>query len=271
MAIPFNKRLKEVIGRAAGAMGLYARDFRSKMIIVAFHHVNDELHEDGLTCRSAKFQEFCAFFREHFEVRSLSEQIDGCQSGKDMGGTLSITFDDGYLDNFEVAAPILRKFGMPATIFVTSGFIGSQTVAPWDRGLEVPPGWMTWDQLRSLVSQGFEIGCHTDSHLDMGTADARAVQADLALSKHKLQRELLVPVRLFAYPFGGRAHISGRSRELVREAGFACCVSCCGGINTTRSDPFNLNRIAIAEWFASANQFGYELLMGRLNNVPSAS
>ena len=153
-----------MLGHAAGAAGLLRRDFRSKMIIVAFHRVRDDLPEDGLTVSSAKFEKFCEFFRSQFKVVPLAEQVAACGSDKNMGGTLSITFDDGYRDNFEVAAPILRKLGLPATFFVTTGFIGSQTVAPWDRNLPRQPGWMDWDQLRALVSEGFEIGCHTDEY-----------------------------------------------------------------------------------------------------------
>jgi peptidoglycan/xylan/chitin deacetylase (PgdA/CDA1 family) len=94
-----------------------------------------------------------------------------------MGGTLSITFDDGYRDNYEVAAPILKRLDLPATFFVTTGFIGTRRVAPWDQNLVRQPGWMDWDQVRSLASQGFEIGCHTDTHIDMGTADEQTVRA----------------------------------------------------------------------------------------------
>ena len=99
-----------VIGRAAGLTGAYERRFRSQMTIVAFHRVNDQLLDDSLTCTPAKFEAFCQFFRQHFRVVPLSEQVAGCRVGSDMGGTLSITFDDGYLDNIAIAAPILVAY-----------------------------------------------------------------------------------------------------------------------------------------------------------------
>jgi len=272
MNTPVGKKIKGAVGRFAGLTRMIERRFRSKMIIVAFHRVNDTFPEDGLTHSSAKFEQYCEFFRTHFEVIPLSEQVAGFHAARDLGGTLSITLDDGYRDNFEVAAPILRKLSLPATFFVVTGFIGTQTVAPWDRDLVRQPGWMDWDQLRSLASQGFEIGCHTESHIDLGTAAAETVRSDLEVSKRKLHEQLGGPVRLFAYPFGGRNNISEQSLKLVREAGFICCASCCGGVNATTASPFDLHRIPIAKGFGTPEQFGFDLFFGRGDCVapPSA-
>jgi peptidoglycan/xylan/chitin deacetylase (PgdA/CDA1 family) len=263
MSASLKKTLKSFSGRVAGFTGAYAREFRSKLVVVAFHRVTDELPEDDLTCGSEKFETFCRFFQKHFRVMALSDQIAGCRAGADLGGTLSITFDDGYRDNYEVAAPILQRLHLPAAFFVTTGYIGTDTVAPWDRQLLRRPGWMSWEQVRSLANMGFEIGSHTDTHIDLGTADADTVRAELATSQRKLAAALGKPVRLFAYPFGGREHISPGSRELVRAAGFECCIACYGGLNSATPDPFNLNRIGIAEWFASPHQLGFEMVTGK--------
>lgn len=267
MTTPIRKRIKAAIGRFAGWSGALSWRYRTKMISVAFHRINDAIPEDGLTHDSAKFEAYCEFFRTHFRVVPLSEQVAGCSAGKDMGGTLSITFDDGYRDNYEVAAPILRKLNLPATFFVTTGFIGTQTITPWDHDLVQQPGWMDWEQVRSLISQGFEIGCHTASHIDLGTADDGTARLELETSKRKLHEELGRPVLLFAYPFGGRKNISERSLKLVREAGFICCVSCFGGVNTSTVSPFELKRIPIARGFGDPDQFGFDLAFGRVAEV----
>jgi peptidoglycan/xylan/chitin deacetylase (PgdA/CDA1 family) len=260
---PWSSRVKAAFGRGVTTSGLLERSLRSKMTIVAFHRVNDEL-QDPLTCGSARFQEFCEFFRAHTRVIPLSEQVAGCSAGRDMGGTLSITFDDGYLDNFEVAAQILSKLRLPATFFVTTGFIGSQTVAPWDRLLPRQQEWMDWNQVRSLDAQGFEIGCHTDTHIDMGSADIETVRAELELSKSKLLKELGKPSQLFAYPFGGRGNITPATRALVRDAGFVCCVSCCGGANPAIASPFDLNRIPISPGVGTPEHLSFDLAFERI-------
>ncbi len=265
-----SKKLKMLLGRAAGVSGAYTRKFRSQMTIVAFHRINDHLpDQDGLTCSAQKFEAFCQFFKRYFSVVPLSEQVAGCREGRNMGGTLSITFDDGYRDNYEVAAPVLRKLGLPATFFITTGFIGSEITAPWDTALPLQPRWMTWPQVRALVSQGFEIGCHTHTHIDMAASEPQVIRAELETSKRRILEELGVSARLFAYPFGGREHISERALELVREAGFSCCASCYGGVNVPGVDPFRLNRIGIAQWFDTPHQLGFEIVADRTELVPA--
>jgi peptidoglycan/xylan/chitin deacetylase (PgdA/CDA1 family) len=264
MTVKIRKALKSAAGRAAELAGVVARRSRSSMTIVAFHRVNDEMPEDGITCGSQKLSAFCRFFLENFRVVTLAEQIDGCRRGLDVSGTLSVTFDDGYLDNFTVAAPILEQMGIPATFFVTTGFVGSSLVAPWDGDVHTPQKWMDWDQVRQLASRGFDIGSHTDRHPNLSTTMPSEVKADLESSRRTFERELGVPPRFFAYPFGGPNDISEGSRHVVRELGFDCCLSCFGGVNPVNSDPYRLRRIGIGEWFATPHQFALEYILGRV-------
>jgi peptidoglycan/xylan/chitin deacetylase (PgdA/CDA1 family) len=259
----FKKKIKTVLGLAADAMGISARRYASVSTIVAFHRINDDLPEDGLTCSAAKFENFCRYFSSRFRVVSLSEQIARSRLGQDIGGTLSITFDDGYLDNFQVAAPILQKYRLPATFFVTTGFLGTSFVAPWDAALPTAPRWMDWTHVHRLLSLGFEIGSHSDTHLNMATSSPQTIRDDLSASREKLEREAGVTARLFAYPFGGRDDISDAARSMVQDLGFECCASCHGGVNSLNTDPYRLNRIGIAEWFGTPQQFGLEVLLGK--------
>jgi peptidoglycan/xylan/chitin deacetylase (PgdA/CDA1 family) len=264
MAVDFKKSLKGLAGAAAASLGVYRLVFRNEMVIVAFHRVNDFMPEDPLTCSSAKFDAFCRFFKRYFRVVSFCEQVRSCAAGIDMSGTLSITFDDGYRDNFELAAPILRKHELPATFFVATGFVGSDLRAAWDEHLPQHPGWMDWVQVKELSALGFDIGGHTVNHIDMGSAAPDVVRNELSVSKHILERELGRPVTLFAYPFGGVNNICERSIEIVKESGFISCASCYGGVNAGLADPYRLKRIGIAQWFASPHHFGFELMLGRV-------
>jgi peptidoglycan/xylan/chitin deacetylase (PgdA/CDA1 family) len=109
------------MGHASSWLGLYRQRFAPCITIVAFHRINDERPENGLTCSSALFASFCKLFRDHFRVVSLAEQVEACHKGSVTGGTFSMTLDDGYLGNLEVAADILKRFELRATIFGDTG------------------------------------------------------------------------------------------------------------------------------------------------------
>lgn len=72
---------------------------------------------------AAWFAQLMKMLSENFEVIDLAEALGRASAGELAGPTVSITFDDGYADNYAVALPILQRFGLPATFFVASGFL----------------------------------------------------------------------------------------------------------------------------------------------------
>lgn len=236
--------LKRSLGRAFLRGPLKPFLVSNRVWIVAFHRVDDLGYSNPLVCGIEEFERFCAFLGRTFEVLTLSEQLDRLGRG-DAGGTLSITFDDGYLDNFEKAAPVLEQLGLPATFFVATGFIGTDNVAWWDRELPDVPKWMDWDQVRNLHRRGFQIGCHTVTHADLGSIGVDAVRSEVGDAKRRLERELAVGVDLFAYPYGGPGHMNAASLHVVKEMGLRCSLSCFGGVNAVDADPYGLRRVPI--------------------------
>jgi peptidoglycan/xylan/chitin deacetylase (PgdA/CDA1 family) len=232
-------------------------------IVVAFHRVNDTIPEDSLTRSSRDFDRFCRFFKANYDVISLDEFIRRLSSGASLAGALAITFDDGYLDNYEVAAPILYRLGLPSTFFVVTQFLGTNVVPWWDASLVRQPGWMTWDQVRSLRDQGFDIGAHTQTHVDLGQVNGAEAEREICGSREDLKTMLGVPPRHFAYPYGGIKNILEANRERTRSGGFASCVSCHGGTAPPGTDPFRLRRIPLTTWFRTPEQFAFEVSTSR--------
>lgn len=258
------KRLKGLMGSAAAAAGGGRLALHNRIVILAFHRISELHSSTGIDYGVKQFDALCSFLARNMRVVSLREQVASLGDRNAAGGTISITFDDGYLDNFTTAAPILERHGLNATFFIATGFIGTDTVPRWDRQFPVPPPWMTWDHVVSLRARGFDIGCHTRTHADLGRISRAHALEELQESRAELQRRLGVDAKLFAYPFGGRQHISPENRQLVRELGFICCVSCHGGTNTTDADPFDLRRVPVNEWYESPQQLAFELLKDRL-------
>lgn len=254
------KSIKKLTGKALCATGLFTYLAKSWVPVVAFHRVNNRGKNDGLTCDVKTFKEFCRVFSQEFDVVSIGTLTERLKRREGIKNLLAITFDDGYVDNYEEAAPILQQFGLPATFFVSTGFIDTDLIAFWDEAAGVREKWMTWAQVSALHRTGFEIGAHTRTHVDLGKAMPDVAWSEIVGSRLDLEVQLGIKATSFAYPFGRQNHLLEGNLELVRQAGFECCCSCYGGINHGNTNVYNLHRIPIGSWFHSPLEFVCELL-----------
>lgn len=100
-----------------------------------------------------------------------------------------ITFDDGHLDNYTAAFPIMQKYGFTGILYVVGNYIGVDN-------------YLNADQIKEMSSAGWEIGSHTMNHLDLSALEPQRQRAEIVDSKDFLERTLGVPIRTIAYPFG---------------------------------------------------------------------
>ena len=256
-------RWKSSAGAAFFSVGIHRLLLRRTAVIVAFHRVDNRLAGNPISCTIGQFRAYCDFFAEHFHVVSTTELLDRLRTGRDIGRHLAITFDDGYRDNYDHAAPELEARGLPATFFVATGLIGTNSQPWWDQEYGAQATWMTWDNVRDLHARGFEIGAHTVNHVDLGAVSERDAWEEISGSRERLIDELRTSIQLFSYPYGGPQRITDQSRELVRRAGFRCCFSAYGGVIAGHDDPFALRRSPITPWHFSPQHFGFEVALRR--------
>jgi peptidoglycan/xylan/chitin deacetylase (PgdA/CDA1 family) len=140
-----------------------------------------------------------------------------------------ITFDDGCETDLIAAAPILREFGFSATFYVTAGFLGK-------------PGYLNESQLRDLDAQGFEIGCHSMTHPYLSDLSDQELKCEIADAKLLLENILGHPIQHFSCP-GGR--YDERTLETARQAGFATVANSQFYANSSRTNPYELGRVAM--------------------------
>lgn len=126
---------------------------------------------------------------------------DGVKAGcpKD---ACAITFDDGYCDNFEQGFPVLKKAGIPATIYVVTGDVGKRGVTWQEAGDKVSSDLMNWQQLKQLETEGWEIGSHASDHVHLGRRTKEEQRPFLENSWRDFIENLGHAPRSFAYPYG---------------------------------------------------------------------
>jgi peptidoglycan/xylan/chitin deacetylase (PgdA/CDA1 family) len=100
-----------------------------------------------------------------------------------------LTFDDGHLNNYMTAYPIMKKYGFTGTLYVVGEYMGT-------------PEYMNVDQIREMANDGWEIGSHSMNHLDLTSLDRQQQQYEIIESRKFLEAELGIPIQTFAYPFG---------------------------------------------------------------------
>ena len=149
-----------------------------------------------------------------------------------------LTFDDGYQTVYEEAFPVLQRYGMSATVFLTVGYTrrGSKT-GP------LPPlesrSMLSWEEIREMQRAGFSFGAHTCTHRDLTRLSSHEVQAEIDDSKSMIEDALGAAVSCFAYPYG---RYDARVAEFVRPNFLGACSDTLGLI-TRRSDLYALERV----------------------------
>lgn len=120
-----------LVGPIARGVG-FGRTKR-KVPILVLHRVNDEDDPFMPSLPTAVFAARMAHIARHYQVLTVEDLVERLPQGRLPRNALALTFDDGYRDNFTHAAPILRRLGLPATVFLVTGHIDSPQALWFDR------------------------------------------------------------------------------------------------------------------------------------------
>ncbi len=205
--------------------------------VLMYHHVRPidfktaDALASSLTLPPAEFEKQMRFLGERgFKTVRLSE-VARALSGQLVLPPRSVvlTFDDGYLDNYQHALPALKARGFSGTFFVITGLVGEDD-------------YMSWEQISEMSRGGMEIGSHTINHPDLRYSAPSVRDRELAVSKRRLEEATGQPVAAFAYPSG--AH-SADAVAAVRKAGYSVAVTTRYGALQDVTRPLEMPRVRI--------------------------
>ncbi|SHK33458.1 polysaccharide deacetylase family protein [Thermocrinis minervae] len=172
-----------------------------------------------------------------FRFLRLSEVLSGNFSGK----SVLLTFDDAYSDFFENAYPVLKRYNIPAVVFVPVMCVGKFNLWDW-KELRVKKPIMSWDQIKMLVEEGFEIGSHTLTHPFLSRIPPEQAAREIEDSKKILEDKLGVEVVSFCYPYGD---YNNMVRDMVARAGYRIAFTTKKGSFEDSPNIYEVRRITI--------------------------
>ena len=155
----------------------------------------------------------------------------------------AITFDDGLADFASGAMPVLERLGVPATLFVATGYVGA--TARWLTDLdEGARPMLSRDDLRALSRSGVECGAHSHTHPQLDLLDDVRANREICTSRDRLGDWMGEAPKSFAYPHG---YSTRTVRAMVSRAGFDAACRVAHALSDEFEDRYALSRIIMTQ------------------------
>lgn len=204
--------------------------------ILMYHSINPKSNPamSRLIVSVQSFERQMHFLKKHnYNILSLESVADLIRNKKKIPPhTIAITFDDGYKDNYAYAFPILKKYHLPATIFIIVNEVGR-------------PDRLSWDEIKIMQDSGIiTMGSHAIGPEPLINIKSESeLKNQIFNAKKILEEKLLREVNLFSYPEG---RFNDKIRQLVIEAGYKAAVATSPGKKFANDDIFALKRLRIS-------------------------
>lgn len=215
---------------------------RFKLPILMYHKLadNDYSYRKVYTVKVGNFKAQMKYLSEAgFKTVSLSRlTTDNNKVSELEQRTVGITFDDGLESDYTFAYPILKEYGFSAVFFVTVNYLGT-------------PGYLSWQQLKDLRSNGMCVGSHTMNHKILTRLSRKEIRYEIIQSKEVLENKLAAKIDMLSIP---RGFLNSYIIRTAHEAGYKVVFTSHEWFNDLRNIKPVINRIVIRSDY-SLNEF----------------
>ena len=235
---------------------LYVDKKEYEVPVVMYHRVINKSENEGIHgtyIYENIFREHMKYLKENnFSVITFEDLNNiGWRNRFDKNKKyIIITFDDGYVDNYELAFPILKEFNFKATIFL----MGESTYNEWDVKADGEKSFplMSVEMIKEMQDYGIEFGAHTFNHPKLNKLSNDEIKHQIVDVKKPLEEKIGREIITFAYPYG---ILNDYAKKMVEEAGYTFGVATDSGSVCLSDDLYQIRRIAI---FPNTNLFSFK-------------
>ena len=223
--------------------GLYSTlnlKLRPGLRVLMYHRITKMPKYDQLSVDPELFEIQMSFLKDNFDVISIVEAIDRLKEGTYVGNEVVITFDDGYIDNYLAALPVLKKYNLPASIFITTEF--TDQVRSHPRYETEQSLHLSWDDVNELTKSNITIGAHTVSHPYLQQISPQDSLREIQMSKLTIENNINLPVDIFCYPSGDYGQ---RELTYLKQTGYIAALTVSPGVNRQSTNLLELKRTEI--------------------------
>ena len=235
---------------------LYVDKKKYEVLVVMYHRVINKSENEGIHgtyIYENIFREHMKYLKDNnFSVITFEDLNNiGWRNRFDKNKKyIIITFDDGYVDNYELAFPILKEFNFKATIFL----MGESTYNEWDVKADGEKSFplMSVEMIKEMQDYGIEFGAHTFNHPKLNKLSNDEIKHQIVDVKKPLEEKIGREIITFAYPYG---ILNDYAKKMVEEAGYTFGVATDSGSVCLSDDLYQIRRIAI---FPNTNLFSFK-------------
>jgi peptidoglycan/xylan/chitin deacetylase (PgdA/CDA1 family) len=206
--------------------------YNDKPIPILMYHSIAYEKDNDIRIPKEKFREQMKFLKDNgYTTLTLTEVSDLFTKNIPIPKkSVVLTFDDGYVDNYTNAFPVLKEFGIKATVFVITDWV------------DKVPQFMTISQLKEMEKNGIDIEAHTQIHDELDKLNYDEQLKTLKGSKEFLEKNLNKRVNFMAYPFG---KYNSTTIKAANDAGYTVALKMAGGWAKKENGMLTLNRIYV--------------------------
>lgn len=209
--------------------------------ILMYHNTSKELPSGMNISPELLEKQIQYFIKKQYTFLKISD----LPNFNELARHVVLTFDDGFVGNYTYLFEFLKKYKVPATIYLTPDIQGVEALTP--------------SQIKEMQASGLvEFGAHTMTHVNLTKVDKDAAQKEIAQSKEAVEKLTGISCESFAYPYGryNEQHV-----QMVKNAGFTTAVTTQKAIAAfDHSNPYTLPRLSIS---GCINMIQFYLILSR--------